>query len=71
MEWISSKQKLPEYPIDSRGYLCRCKFPNNPYDFYMVLQFFYMHENPHFQHETLNGMKVTHWMPLPEPPKED
>ena len=25
---------------------------------------------PHFSTEDVHGMKVTHWMPMPEPPKE-
>ena len=70
-EWISVKDRLPEVPIDNRGYICRCKFPDNPYAFYMVLSYFAIDKNPHFQHETLGGMRVTHWMPLPDPPKEN
>ena len=39
--------------------------------FMQVLDYFARDPRPHFQHEGTNGMKVTHWMPLPEPPKEE
>lgn len=70
-KWISVDDRPPEIPIDKKGYLCRCVFPGNPYDFYMVLNYIACDENPHFQHERQNGLQVTHWQPLPEPPKED
>lgn len=37
--------------------------------FTQVLDYFARDPRPHFQHEGTNGMKVTHWMPLPEPPE--
>lgn len=33
-----------------------------------TLTFFVFDKNPHWQHES-TGLFVTHWMPLPEPPK--
>lgn len=67
-KWIPVTERLPEKAAD---YLCRCTV--NDFDdmpFYMVLRYIVYDKNPHFQHETKGGMKVTHWMPLPEPPKE-
>ena len=66
-KWIPVTERLPEKAAD---YLCRCTV--NDFDdmpFYMVLRYIVYDKNPHFQHETKGGMKVTHWMPLPEPPK--
>ena len=66
-KWIPVTERLPEKAAD---YLCRCivnNYDNMP--FYMVLRYILVDTNPHFQHETKGGMKVTHWMPLPEPPK--
>lgn len=66
-EWISVDDRLPD---DGRNYLCRCIINGNTeYPFFMVLHYILIDENPHFQHECDQGLKVTHWMPLPEPPK--
>ena len=66
-EWISVDERLPEKGID---YLCRCIVKDNTdYPFYMVLRYILIDENPHFQHECENGIKVTHWMLIPEAPK--
>lgn len=66
-EWISVKERLPE---NARVYLCRCVIDGNTdYPFFMVLHYILIDENPHFQHECDHGLKVTHWMPIPEPPK--
>lgn len=35
-----------------------------------TLSYFCFDHKPHWQHES-TGLIVTHWMPLPEPPKED
>ena len=67
MEWISVNDRLPKSPIDKRGYLCIYKIDG--WEFYLVANYYLLDENPHFQHESA-GVKVTHWMPLPEPPKE-
>ena len=67
-KWIPVTERLPGKAAD---YICRCTV--NDFDdmpFYMVLRYIIYDKNPHFQHETKGGMKVTHWMPLPEPHKE-
>lgn len=66
-EWISVDKMLPE---KARDYLCRCVIRDNAdYPFFMVLRYILIDENPHFQHECDNGLRVSHWMPLPEAPK--
>ena len=67
-KWIPVSERLPE--TDGR-YLCNYHFGNHRYmTFTRVLDFYATDAVPHFQH-TLGDttMKVTHWMPLPEPPK--
>ena len=73
--WIPVTERLPEedchvlayYGFDhGNGYLGMM--------FMQVLDYYARDPSPHYQHEGLNGMKVTHWMPLPpapEPPKEE
>lgn len=57
-------------PTKQREYLCRCNIAgHDELPFYMVLRYYLVDENPHFQHETKDGVHVTHWMPIPEPPK--
>ena len=69
--WISVKERLPERNCevlayygfvregsDDLGYMCMG-----------VLEYYAHDRNPHFQHESV-GVRVTHWMPLPEPPEE-
>ena len=57
MEWISVKEKLPEH-LES----CLCYRPDATFDMRRVQL---------FKHGKFDGVyAVTHWMPLPEPPKE-
>lgn len=71
-KWIPVTERLPE---KNGEYLCRYVFGD--YDdmpFYQALYYYAAEERPHFQHELEGGspkMKVTHWMPMPEPPKEN
>ena len=66
-EWISVSDELPERGID---YLCRCIIKDNTdYPFFMVLRYIMIDVNPHFQHECDDGLRVTHWMPIPELPR--
>lgn len=66
--WVPVTERLP----DKMGqYVCRYIFgKNTDYPFFQVLWYFANLENPHFQHEGSMGLTVTHWMPLPEMPKE-
>ena len=66
--WIPVTERLPEKGGD---YLCYCCIDGHiEYPFSMVLRYYIVDENPHFQHECAHGLNVTHWMPLPTPPKE-
>lgn len=68
--WIGVEDRLPE--CDEKC-LCRYTFgKNGGMYFCQVLDYYATDPQPHFQH-TLgdNWMRVTHWMPLPEPPKEE
>ena len=66
-EWISVKDRLPG---KMGQYVCRYVFgENTDYPFYQVLWYFANLEKPHFQHEGSMGLTVTHWMPMPQPPK--
>lgn len=64
MSWISVTERLPE---EYGKYLCcvkSCLFRDAAYQMilgYDQLGFF----------DGIFSMEVTHWMPLPEPPKED
>ena len=76
-EWISAS----EPPQRGGEYLCRCIMNDmDDVPFYMVLRYYIVDENPHFQHEQKGGMKVTHWRDvgklekpesreMPQPPK--
>lgn len=67
-EWISVKDRLPE---KNDQYLCNYHFGEYPtMTFTQVLDYYATDIVPHFQHTLGDGsMKVTHWMPLPQPPK--
>lgn len=65
-EWLPEKDTkvLAYYGFDhGDGYLGMM--------FMQVLDYYANDPEPHFQHEGTNGLTVTHWMPLPEPPKEE
>lgn len=58
--WIPVSEQLPKKGQD---YLCRCVIDNhNDFPFYMVLRYYLVDKNPHFQHESGYGLRVTHWM---------
>ena len=67
-KWIPVSERLP----DKMGkFVCRYVFgENTEYPFEQVLWYFANDEKPHFQNEGSMGLRVTHWMPLPEAPKE-
>lgn len=73
--WIPVTERLPEEDCQVLAY-----YGFNRGDKYLgmmfmqVLDYYARDPKPHFQHEGLNGMTVTHWMPLPpapEPLKEE
>ena len=67
LKWIPVTERLPE---KQRKYLCFCNIDGHTeYPFHMILDYYIADEKPHFQHECEHGLRVTHWMPLPEPPK--
>ena len=74
-EWTPVKEGLPR---SRREYLCICVFGESERQYYNVLRF-HPEKNaengyvtgPHFSNEGMNGMRVTHWMPLPKPPCGD
>lgn len=71
-EWVPVTDRLPK---SRRKYLCICVFGESELQYYEVLVF-HPEKNaengyvtgPHFSNEGMNGMRVTHWMPLPKPP---
>ena len=76
-EWISVKDERK--PKQLQECLCVCQFEDDAkgeWRFYNVLKW---HDvpyqdngivnRPHFTDEGVHGMVVTHWMPLPQPPK--
>ena len=66
-EWISVEDRLPE---KHDRFICTYKFnSNSEMQFVGVLDYYASDQYPHWQHESA-GVIVTHWMPLPEPPKE-
>lgn len=59
------------YPEKGGDYLCLCCIDGHTeYPFYMVLRYYIVDKNPHFQHESEHGLRVTHWMCLPDMPKD-
>lgn len=67
MNWISVKDRLPE---DEEAVLVYYRFDDeSKMSFYGILTYYVYDPYPHWQHES-TGLKVTHWMPLPEPPEE-
>lgn len=67
-KWIPVTERLPEH---DGQYLCNYHFgTHRDMTFTRVLDYYATDKVPHFQH-TLGDttMKVTHWMPLPKPPK--
>lgn len=72
VKWIPVTERLPKC---RRDYLCICVFGESKMQFCDVLMF-HPEQNaengyvtgPHFSNEGMEGMRVTHWMPLPKPP---
>ena len=67
--WIPVTERLPDRMMEC---VCRYVFGDDEeYPFYQVLWYFALEKTPNFQNEGVMRMRVTHWMPLPEPPKEE
>ena len=71
-QWISVTDRLPK---DEKPVLAYYGFCNDgDYGFGMMfvgtISYFAFDPHPHWQHSSA-GLVVTHWMPLPEPPKEE
>lgn len=77
--WISVKDRLPEERInpltqDFQNVICFCDFGGEPKRTDIRVYGFgkrAWENKPHFWHgqQIMDGV-ITHWMPLPEPPKE-
>lgn len=70
--WIPVTERLP---IDEKPVLVCYRFMHNGNDvtglrYTGTLSYFCFDPEPHWQHDS-TGLIVTHWMPRPEPPKED
>lgn len=66
IKWISVEDRMPN--IDGKVIACY-HFKNSKMCFVGVLDYYFCDPNPHFQYAGTE-LVVTHWMPLPEPPKE-
>ncbi len=67
MEWIKCSDRLPEDRIDVLVYNGEaCSVSSYLKEFYNKFGY---HEWSHNE-EQFNYNEVTHWMPLPQPPKE-
>lgn len=65
MEWISVKERMPRYNKDVITFAPNMAMP-------IVVDWYngYYGEDDNEWHEGWNtGRSITHWMPLPEPPK--
>ena len=65
--WIPRSERMPE--VDDY-YLCVYHFDGHKKERISTFFCYATDPNPHFQDENHHGLKVTHWMPLPEPPEE-
>lgn len=70
--WISVNERLPK---DEKDVLAYYGFKHDgvlsDQRFIGTLCYFRFDPNPHWQHEGQGKLTVTHWMPLPEPPKKE
>ena len=74
-EWVSVDDKLPE---NGQEVFVAYVFP---FQNSLISKHFYsasiyhiddgngLVNRPHFENEGFHGMRVTHWMPIPQPPK--
>ena len=69
-EWISVKDRLPsdEKPVLAYYGFMHKENGGTALRYTGTLSYFCFDHQPHWQHES-TGLIVTHWMPLPQPPK--
>lgn len=66
-KWIPVEERLPEYDIKA---LCRYVYGRRKdRAFYQALDYYASDPRPRFQFEGFRNLRVTHWMPMPEPPE--
>ena len=74
MQWIPVNERLPERPLHDWVLVATKLVPENWYGVPHIAELrsgiWYSHEND-APMEELYGVVVTHWMPLPQPPKEE
>lgn len=64
VEWVAVTARLPKR---DGHYLCRYTFgKERDMVFCQALDYYATDQRPHFQHEGVHGMAVTHWMEIPE-----
>ena len=74
-EWISVDDRLPENGQEVFvAYVFPLQHRTISKHFYSASIYYIDDGNglvnrPHFENEGFHGMRVTHWMPMPEPPK--
>ena len=64
-QWISCKDKMPEHGVTVLIYTGNHMISLAWYD--KVMEYFYICDSDY----KYNPLDVTHWQPLPKPPKED
>lgn len=71
-KWVSVKERLPrdEKPVLVYYGFMHKENGGTALRYTGTLSYFCFDPHPHWQHES-TGLTVTHWMELPEPPKED
>lgn len=68
--WIPVTEWLPKEDCQVLAYYGFNRGDGNLGMMFMQVMDYYTDDpRPHFQHEGLNGLTVTHWMPRPEPPR--
>lgn len=71
VKWVSVSDKLPE---DERPVLTFMGYGGERViGFQQIQSYFCFDPNPHWQYGGLlrDGQSITHWMPLPDPPRMD
>ena len=65
--WIPVTERRPEQ--DGQYICCYVFGEDGRVPFFQVLDYYATDVHPHFQHDKAYGMRVTHWMPLPDGPE--